>query len=76
MPVGIELGAACMPREHASDRATMPSKKEKEGGRREQRRWEKGIPLYPLLKRSFKCHARGKDAFGFSEISVFFIILT
>ena len=29
-----------------------------------------------LLKRSFKCHAQGKGAFGFSEINVYLIILT
>ena len=29
-----------------------------------------------LLKRAFKCQAQGKDAFGFSEINVYLIILT
>ena len=29
-----------------------------------------------LLKRSFKCHAQGIGAFGFSEINVYLIILT
>ena len=29
-----------------------------------------------LLKRSFKRHAKGKGAFGWSEINVFLIILT
>ena len=28
-----------------------------------------------LLKRSFKCHAEEKGAFGFSEINVYIIIL-
>ena len=29
-----------------------------------------------LLKRSFKYHARGNGAFGFSEINVYVIIVT
>ena len=29
-----------------------------------------------LLSLSFKCHVKGKGAFGFSEINIFLIIMT
>ena len=38
----------------------------------------KSLPFLQLslLKQSFKCHAQGKGAFGFTEINILLIIVT